>query len=221
MNITNSEIEFIESEKKIIIPLKNILYINKEIYFKAKDISFLINGFYKEKFKFVLEKIAMLCSWNSFINENGYVILTSNIIKNTDRDSYFYTTNNAILFSPSQIDIINNPNLNIKPIFYKLEEKYAQMLSQPDHFIEKQTFDSSYQFRLFWKSELSHALKQELLKNGVYVSLNKEGVYIGSNEVGLKICFTLLKNIFSSYINSLKIKFLIILLFILAKKQFK
>jgi len=189
LNVTHSDIEFIENDKKINIPLKNILYINREIYFKAKDISYLINGFYKEKFKYVLEKIVMLCSRNSFINENGYVILTSNKIKNTDHDSYFYTANNAILFSPSQIDIVNNPNLNINPIFHKLEEKYAQMLSKPDHFIEQQNFDSSYQFRLNWKSELSRALKPNVFKNGIFVSLSKEGVYIGSNEVNFFLLY--------------------------------
>lgn len=182
INITDYEIKFFNDEYKIRLPLKDILFVNQHIYFRIKEIHLLIDHYYKEKFYSVLEKIKSFSKINPYINENGYVLLTSNKLKN-NRGSHYFKTHNAILLAPSQKDITNNPSINVIPILDKITCKLTRLITSKGHIIEQQNFDSSYKFNFVWKSELSKANKLHTNNNQIFASLNKEGVYIASNQV--------------------------------------
>jgi len=181
INITDIDIEFKNDEYKIRLPLKNILFINQHIFFKVKEIHQSIDNYYKDKFSLVLEKIMAYIKVNPYINENGYVLLTSDKIK-INSESHYYTTHNAILLAPSQIDVIINPLTSVIPFLERISLKFSQLVTSNEHIIEQQNFDSSYKFNFIWKSKIAQ-INKSFNKSEVFVSLNKEGIYISSDKV--------------------------------------
>ena len=180
LKIFNEELEFKNKNLKIIIPLNQILFLNKKIFFKPNQIKNEINNFYKEKFSSVLERISSYSDNNEFVKNYGYVFLTSRKIKSENSEN-FYTTHNAVIIVPNQDDIITNPTVNLSVVKAKITENYSIMLNNPNHVIEEQNFDSSYNFKFEWKTEgINSPVVQE---NAVYASLTKEGVYLSSKEV--------------------------------------
>ncbi len=184
ININDSVIEFINNNYKIRVPLKNILFINQQVYFKVKEINKLIDNYYKDKFISVLDKIRLYSKTNPFINENAYVILTSNMIK-IKHKSHYYTTHNAILIAPSKIEITFNPEISVIPILEHISYKFSNLVNSPDHIIEQQNFDSSFKFKFIWKTEITDINNSKINKRQVFVSLNKEGVYISDGRVNI------------------------------------
>lgn len=187
VNITNYNIEFSKQNSHIKIPLNNILYSDQRIFFKIRELSLQLNKFYQNKFKIIIEKIQEYSKNNRFLYENGYIIFTSYKLKT--KNSYYYTTHNAILLSSNQEDYINLSKSNLDFILKKIEENYSIFISNNKHILENQNFDSTYKFNLNWKSELIH--KNELIHqnhqndhdSNCYISLNKEGIYITKNQV--------------------------------------
>lgn len=181
LKISNEELEFKNKNLKIIIPLDQILFLNKNLFFKPNNIKDVINNFYQEKFISILERISFYSDNNEFIKNYGYVFLTSRKIK-SENSQNFYTTHNAVIIVPNQDDIITNPKVNLDIVKDKITENYSIMLKNQNHVIGEQNFDSSYNFKFEWKTEGGNNSPVGQ-GNAVYASLTKEGVYLSSKEV--------------------------------------
>lgn len=182
ISLTNETILISNQKDNFEINFENILYDNKKITFPSDSIDKDLSAFYREKFSNILNKIEKLCTNDSYLKENAEIILTSNLIERNGLHSY--NTYNAVILSPIQNDKLKNQKILLEPFLNEFLSKYSNFISQPDHILELQNFDSTYKFQLNWRTEIPHLnnnLNQN--ENEIYVSLNKQGIYLSEKEV--------------------------------------
>jgi hypothetical protein len=183
INFTNDTILFLNEQNNIEIKYENILYVNKKITFPVNSINKDLTSPYKEKFQSILEKIEKLIK-DSYLKENAEIILTINLIERNELSSYY--TYNAIILSPIRNNKNQNQKIFFEPLLKEYQNKYSNFISQSEHIMELQNFDSSFKFQLNWKSEISNLNNNNTKnknKDAVFVSFNKQGIYIADSEV--------------------------------------